>query len=458
MIEDSFKVLDFVDIPLVILYLSVVFIFMYIYQNNSSLKTLPIKKFFIPGYLAKTVGGIAILLVYKFYYPGGDIYEYYATTSCLYKLTFSNIEHVLRVIFTPISRENYSLFTHLTGMPSYEFYFDRNTFTVSRLSLPFVLLSFNRVLPTIILLNVFLYVGPWKLFKVLSGIYPHATNALAFAILFLPSTIFWGSGIMKDAFTLTASTYIAAVLIEWLVIKKFTFKTLLGIIFFSYVLISIKPYIFVSLLAFAFVISSYSQLKYIKNRVLKYLIAPFLLLLLVMLVIFLYISLSKYLGVYGSIESLLEKAAITQRDYVSNPNYSKNYFNIGYFEPTFAGVLSKAHLALLYGLYGPFLWVVKNPLMLLSALETLFFSIATLLFLWKILTKRDVFYTFVSDPILVSFFIFTIIFTIFVGLSTANYGSLVRYRIPMLPYFVSLLLIILRSVHQKSDYQKAIMS
>jgi len=454
----NFETLDFIDLPLVIFYLSLVIISMYIYQNNSSLQNSHVKKFFIPGYLAKTLGGIAILLVYKFYYPGGDIYEYYNTSSSLYKLTFLHFDQAMKILFTPISRENYSFFNHLTGFPSFEFYFDRQTFTVSRLSYIFVLLSFNRVIPTIILLNLFLYLGPWKMFRTLSTMYPHANNALAFAILFLPSTIFWGSGIMKDSYTLTATTYISASLIQWVILKKFSFRSLVGILFFSYVLIAIKPYIFVSLLAFTFVLTLYAQLKHIHNRVLKYLVAPFLLVMLVFFIIFIYMSLSKYLGVYGSIESLLEKAAITQKDYVSNPNYSKNYFNIGYFEPTLPGILSKIHLALLYGLYSPFLWVARNPLMLLSALETLFFAITSILFLWKIITKKDVFYVFVSDPILSSFFIFTIIFIIFVGLSTANYGSLVRYRIPALPFFICYTLIVLKSSHVKSDYQKAILS
>lgn len=454
---NPYSYLNFIDFPLSLLFISLIVFYM-IYRRSRKFKDEPWSKYFIPGYLAKTLGGIAIILVYGFYYPGGDIYEYYNSSSALYKLTFINFSHTLKLIFNPISQENYFLFTEFTGYPAYEFYFDRQTWTVSRLSYVFVLLSFDRLIPTIILLNSFLYTGSWKLYKVLSQIYPHAHKALAAGILFLPSILFWGSGIMKDAFTLCASTYIVATLIQWFILKKFSPTSILAILFFSYIIISIKPYIFLSLLVFLIILAGYSQIKFIQNRILKYIIFPFLLAFLIVFLIFIYTLISPYLGVYGDMESLLQKASITQRDFVSNPTYSKNYFNIGYFEPTFAGILSKSHLALLYGLYGPFIWVARNPVMLISALETTFFLLITLLFFYKLLTERKALNLFINDPILVSFLAFTLIFTIFVGISTANYGSLVRYRIPMLPYFTSFIFIILFSLKNTSEYQKKLLT
>ncbi|MCX7696097.1 MAG: hypothetical protein N2Z72_00195 [Bacteroidales bacterium] len=454
---DPYSYLKFIDFPLGLLYLTLIIYYLY-YRRSVTYQAEPWSKFFIPGYIAKTFGGIAIILVYGFYYPGGDTYEYYNTSSMLYKLTFINFNHTLKLIFEPISIQNYLLFNDLTGYPSYEYYFDRQTWSVSRLSYVFVLLSFGRLIPSLILLNAFLYIGPWKLYRTLSQIYPHAYKVLAFSILFLPSILFWGSGMMKDAYTLCASTYIVATLVQWFVLRKFSPWSIFAVLFFSYVVISIKPYIFLSLLVFALVFIGYSQIKFIQNRILKYIIAPFFLFFIMIFLIFLYMSISPYLGVYGSIESLLQKASITQKDFVTNPYYSKNYFNIGYFEPTFSGVISKAHLALLYGLYGPFLWVARNPVMLISAIEASFFLIISLWFLFKILTNRKLFYLFINDPILISFFAFTIVFTIFVGISTANYGSLVRYRIPMLPYFMSFIFIVLYSSKNLSEYQQKLLS
>jgi hypothetical protein len=47
-----------------------------------------------------------------------------------------------------------------------------------------------------------------------------------------------------------------------------------------------------------------------------------------------------------------------------------------------------------------------------------------------------------SDHYLLFAFIFSLIFSFSVGISTANFGALVRYKIPALPFFVSALLIL----------------
>ncbi|MFT6828639.1 MAG: hypothetical protein ACI9GZ_003758, partial [Bacteroidia bacterium] len=45
-----------------------------------------------------------------------------------------------------------------------------------------------------------------------------------------------------------------------------------------------------------------------------------------------------------------------------------------------------------------------------------------------------------DDPFLVFCLIFSILFAFAVGVSTANFGTLMRYKIPMMPFFLILLL------------------
>ena len=40
--------------------------------------------------------------------------------------------------------------------------------------------------------------------------YPRMTKELAIAFLFIPSVIFWGSGIMKDTYTFTAACWMTS--------------------------------------------------------------------------------------------------------------------------------------------------------------------------------------------------------------------------------------------------------
>jgi hypothetical protein len=81
---------------------------------------------------------------------------------------------------------------------------------------------------------------------------------------------------------------------------------------------------------------------------------------------------------------------------------------------------------------------VKNPLMLVSAIEMTVF----LLFFLRALRRGGVRGTLslvTRDPALALCVVFVIVFATAVGLATTNLGTLARYRSTMLPFFGVLL-------------------
>lgn len=100
-----------------------------------------------------------------------------------------------------------------------------------------------------------------------------------------------------------------------------------------------------------------------------------------------------------------------------------------------------APIALPTALFRPLIFEVKNPMMFVNALETsvlLFLTIRLLIRGGFSQIRRAV----MSSPTLVFCFIFTIVMATPVGLATTNMGSLSRYRIPFMPFFVALILIL----------------
>ncbi|MBL7729907.1 MAG: hypothetical protein JNM88_01925, partial [Chitinophagaceae bacterium] len=91
--------------------------------------------------------------------------------------------------------------------------------------------------------------------------------------------------------------------------------------------------------------------------------------------------------------------------------------------------------------FRPFIWEVNTPIALFSAIESMLFLILTLIFF----VRRGIstyFNTIFGDPKLLMCFVFSIVFAIAVGASTTNFGALSRYKIPCMPfYFVMLLLV-----------------
>jgi len=110
-------------------------------------------------------------------------------------------------------------------------------------------------------------------------------------------------------------------------------------------------------------------------------------------------------------------------------------------ETTVVGQLAYAPAALLTSLFRPVLFEVHNVLTLANAVEmtVLTFLFARILFtrnLGKV--RRQI----ADNPLLVFCVVFVIAFGIAIGLASSNLGTLSRYRCPLLPFFVVLLLVL----------------
>lgn len=395
----------------------------------------PVYRWFIPALTFKFLGGIAVLMIYAYYYTdGGDTYSYFDNTKVLIRLTLEDPGAAFNFLMGDNSWESYSKFTFSSGRPWGDLYRDDNAWAVSRFTYPIVILGLGRIMTSTILFNVFAFIGPWKLFKLLNRRYPGQTLRLAFAMFFIPSCIFWGSGLYKDSFTLSATMWILYSIMAISFERKKIGLNILMIVINSYIIITIKPYIFVALMPAALILFLYSSVKNIRNKALRVLVLPMgtVALLVGGLAVYSYVSPS--LGQYGSMNSMMEKLVVTQQDFVNNKTYSSNFFDIGEFDPSLSGIAKKAPLAFIYGLFGPFPWQVANPVMAISSLEGMAFLFLFLIALRNVLFRKGASKV-LSDPVIVGFLIFSFMFIIFVGLSTANFGSLVRYRIPALPLF-----------------------
>jgi hypothetical protein len=379
---------------------------------------------------------IAFIFIYYFYYGGGDAYWYCYNTKCFVNAFFNHPGKISKIIFTGNMNYNdfYQLFSINTGYPVMYLVEDPKTFAVSRFSFPALLLTQNYI-STTILVAMFAFIGQWKMFILLNKLFPNFTKYAAIAVLFFPSPTFWSSGILKDTFIYGAMLWSIYNFYQIFVYKKNIFGNLLLLLMNFYIIILIKPYVAIALLPTFLLLFSLSYIRKIKNRFVKYFITPLGLLFAVILTIVIYTSIGSSLGPYGSIQSAIDKAYITQQDFIKNETYSAHKYDIGSFEPTISSILSKYPISIFYGLFGPFIWQADSFTMLLGALESLALFILTIYLLYKI---RWRFFKFIfQDDFIIFSFVFSLIFIFFVGLASANYGSLSRYRIPALPLFLA---------------------
>ena len=156
-----------------------------------------------------------------------------------------------------------------------------------------------------------------------------------------------------------------------------------------------------------------------------------------------------------NIEEITETAKVTAEwiHYVSQRDGGSAY-SLGDFDYSLAGMVRKFIPAVWVTLYRPHLWEANSLVMLLSALE----AFALLLFSIYVLYKVGLMSSFRhigSNPFLIFCFVFSIFFAFAVGLTTYNFGSLVRYKIPFYPFFVSALFILLS--YSKRERKRALL-
>lgn len=436
--------LSLYDILLPPLYILITIIYGY-YMQRKNIKINPEYAYFLKGLIVRIFGAVLLGLVYFFYYGGGDTINYFQTASAYSNLLNKDFEGFLTA-WLGDPKTYYFQFDESTGFPVYRTN-DIHAFFVVKLLMPLVVLSFHSYFSCAILVAWITYGGLWKLYQTFLLEFPTLKKEFAIAILFIPSCVFWGSGLMKDSFTLSAVGWFTYSFYHFFIKKNRKPKFIIFLFIASFVIISIKPYIFFALLPGSIVWLSNLQVKKINNSFIRTIVSPIFFGIAGLIAFYALSQLGDNLGIY-QVDTVLERAVVVQQDTKSD-HYAGKSFDIGAFDGSIGGVALKAPIAIFSGIFRPGLWDVKNAVMLISALENSYLLILTLFLLIRLKFFR--FFSLIrKNPMLLFAMLFSLFFAFSVGLTIANFGSLVRLRIPELPFFVAGLFI-MRHLYEKQS-------
>jgi hypothetical protein len=444
------SVLSIWDLILPPIYILIIFIIGHLIQVKY-IKHNEIYRYFKMGLLAKMLGAIGLCLIYTKYYNGGDTTAFFKGSVSMIKLFSKSSETFFSIMGDNLTKENYSEFDSDTGWPFY--YKESGSFTVIRFTTVIQFISFNSYIVSSIVLASISYAGIWRLFRLFCEIFPSMHKQFFYSILLVPSVLFWGSGILKDTYTLMAASWFTYSFYKVFVKPDKVTINVIMMLIMAYVMIKIKPYIFIALMPGTLLWFAFERVNRVENWLLKILTGPFLVVFTSVLGYLLLTNLSKDFGQYSSTENILYKAQNTQFD-LKQSYYGGNSFDIGEFDASATGVIKKLPAAIMAGLFRPFLWESKNFVMLIAAAENTVLMLLTIFLLFKLGIYR--FYKVISrEPILFFSVIFSLFFAFSVGLTSANFGAMVRYKIPAVPFYLSSLLIINNFYRQKREAEKA---
>jgi hypothetical protein len=425
------------DLVLTPIYLGLLIFIAKRYRDKHYHADDPLRKYYLPGLYVKLFGAIFIALIYQYYYGGGDTSNYFRDGNIINSSLQDSFSIWMKLILGVSPDSDPRLYTYTSQM---SFYNDTPSRVVDNVSAVLGLVSFNTYIPTALLFAFLCYTGVWVLFKTFAKVYAGLTTPLAIAFLFIPSSFIWGSAIFKDTICVFGLGWMVYTSFRIFVNRDLSIKNLSFLVLSFYLLVLVKIYI---LLAFLPAVSLWILLNYshkITSVALKLLTWFFFIGIVAGGSVLMAQKFSSELNRY-SLDRIAQTATSTAGYIFSASNEDASTYSLGEPDPTIQGMLRKFPAGVVVTLFRPFPWEAKKVIVFLSALESLLFLFGTALVIY-----RNGFFGFwrriFKDPNLTFFLTFSIIFAFAVGVSSYNFGALSRYKIPCLPFYAALLIIL----------------
>lgn len=439
---------NFTDFILVPFYFLLIWIICFFIQKKH-VENVPEYKYFVKGILLKLLGVSGFVSVYYFYYEGGDCFAYFIGAKSLGKLLLDDPVkgiHIFLNLDSPLN--SWYSFNHHTGNPQWYMWKDPKTFSVSRFSSVFSIIGFYSFIVTSFLTACFSFIGTWKLYRLFNILYPGSSKVFAYLVLFMPSLLFWGGGLMKDSFVLGSACWITSNFYFIFIKRQKIFWNSAAFILNLYIIISIKPYIIISVIPGMLLWLNSFYLKSINSLFFKIFLFPVFIFIIGGGGFLIFENLSEEMGVYGDIDSAVNQAVVIQEDLLRAEQYGNNNYYIGEIDGSIAGLVRVAPIAIFTAIFRPLFWEIGSPTMIISAIENTLLFLFTVYLLLRVGPIKLIKYLY-KDPFLIYCFVFSLLLAFGVGIAGTNFGALVRYRIPILPFFYPLLFVVYKKVIKK---------
>jgi hypothetical protein len=407
----------------------------------------PYYKYYTRAMVFRVFMGLIFVSVYIFYYGGGDTINYWEAANAYKNLFTANFDQFQELMTMKVTdQNNYKFWSYLHGEgvvhgdihPSI-WKRSENLFIVRMATIPVILTRGSLVGATMIF-AFFSFLSIWKIYLIFLHYFPERHKELNISILLMPSVAFWGSGIMKDTLTMIGMGFFLDALFRRFVTHKIDpISFLIQVAVSGFIIFKAKPYILIAMIPGLLVWLNFDTVRQIKSVLIRVVVLPTVVFGSLLGATSFYLKGGDRFGEYSA-DTVLEKASLTQQDLVRD-QYGENKFDIGSFEPTVQGIIPKIPIAINAGLYRPYLWESGSPTMIFSGLENTYLLIWTLLLLVR--TKGlGLFVQIFRFPLFIFCLSFSIFLAFSIGLTAGNFGAMVRYKIPLLPFFASMLMVL----------------
>lgn len=382
------------------------------------------------SFAAHILSAFAQILLTVYFFGGGDMLAY----------------HRFGMMYVEYLRQDFAFYApelvrYVLRMPAveHEFFMQGSaTGAMMGLSTWLMLLVGGSLYASGALIAVLAFLSKFMMYKGFCVSLPSRfhTRALVAAML-MPSTVFWSSGLLKEPIALLGfgpAFWGVAQLIHGQRRLSGAMAVALGVVPVGL----IKPYIL-----FPFALCSAAWFYWNRSLSVKGHVGLLKKPLYVVVAVVGAVAGLQLLGTlfpeFG-VENLADEAAGLQ-EIGMRVRGGSHYTIIAAPSRSLAGQLLIAPLGLLFALFRPMLFDVRNAVLLLNTLE----MTAIMWLWWRAWRQRgggSSVQLILSSPLLVFCVLFCVLFGAAVGISSTNIGTLSRYRVPMMPFYLLTLLVL----------------
>jgi hypothetical protein len=393
------------------LHFLVIFAITFFYFRKSGLSN-PI--LFWLAFAIKIFMAMALGWIYLHYYAANDTWLFFKDASVLAQFAERNFSGYLNFMVTNESTSE--VWSQLVNSQ------ERSVFLIKVMSVVALITQHNYWVSAAYF-SVIAFMASWYFFLVMVENFSESKVAAALAFLFFPTINFWSAGLIKETLALAGLYFIAALFVKIILRKKIYWWEVFTALICFWITWTLKYYwaalfgavIFTSL--FVFFLSRVNQFISAKREI-------FWLLIFVMLC-----GAVSLLHPNFHPERFLSVLVTNHNDFlrISKPDAVIHFYQL---TETWWSIIMNSPWAFFSGILRPFVWEATGATAWIASIENM--VIAVLLFSAVIFWKKPS----SNKMLLLSVIVYVVLLSVFLALSTPNFGTLSRYRVGFLPFLI----------------------
>ena len=357
---------------------------------------------------------MALGLIYRYYYSANDTWLFFQDSNTLAQFGENDFMGYCKFLFSGEAPSG------LLGQLVYSQ--ERSVFLVKIMSV-FSWMGGHNYWASAAWFSFISFLSCWYLYAAVAHIFERSHMAASLSFLFFPSVAFWGSGLVKETIALAGIYFLAGIFLKFIHRQKtkwFEWALLLG----SYWAAWNLKYYWATL--FAAVLLTYAMVIFLgkkfsvcnKHKVFTWLI------------VFIFLCGGASLSHPNFYPSRFLEVLVSNHEEFIRISDDSGLIHFYDFHASWWSVVLNAPWALFSGLLRPFIWEASGMTAFMAALENLMIVVLLVSALGGYKKHNP------HQLLFFSLLVYVAMLCVFLALSTPNFGTLSRYRVGFLPFFV----------------------